>query len=339
MATTTKTVLGNIVTAVTNNIAKIKEAIGNATTSAAGLMSSTDKTKLDGVETSANKTTIVNNLTTTTTGSALDAAQGKALSDKLASFQAGVDTLYNTGVSLGVTPTAKTPSAIHTAIYDGFQNSVYNKCVSLGTTPSAKTYSSVAEAIDAIASSGSGSSEQEYIICPSHLEGVMGNPTVDGSSVSSAPYNAFYTNIKLTKLAPMGGVDQGYGGVWMPYTDLAFSKKGWAFDNVLYNITGVAGGGCTVQYPNEKNVKTIIYNYSDPSHDSEISFPFDIEMMSTEDVSVVKFAILGSITTNEFNNGKTRIFVMGIRFKFKTRAGDIYSAGITNSEYSIVQTL
>ena len=82
----TKTVLGNVVTAVTNNIAKIKTAIGNATTSAAGLMSSTDKTKLDGVAASANKTTIVNNLTATTAGSALDATQGKALSDEITSL-------------------------------------------------------------------------------------------------------------------------------------------------------------------------------------------------------------------------------------------------------------
>lgn len=93
----TKTVLGNVVTAVTNNIAKIKTAIGNATTSAAGLMSNTDKTKLDGVEASANKTTIVNNLTATTAGSALDATQGKALSDKITSLN---DSLTNSGMFL-----------------------------------------------------------------------------------------------------------------------------------------------------------------------------------------------------------------------------------------------
>lgn len=85
-------IIGNVVTAVTNNIAKVKTAIGNATTSAAGLMSSTDKTKLDGVEDSANKTTIVNNLTATTAGSALDATQGKALSDKITSLN---DSLTN----------------------------------------------------------------------------------------------------------------------------------------------------------------------------------------------------------------------------------------------------
>ena len=77
MATTT--VIGNVVTAVKNNIATIKTAIGNATTSAAGLMSATDKSKLDGIATGANKTKIANNLTTSTAGSALDATQGKAL--------------------------------------------------------------------------------------------------------------------------------------------------------------------------------------------------------------------------------------------------------------------
>ena len=47
-----------------------------ATTSANGLMSSSDKTKLDGIATGANKTTILNSLAATTTGYALDAVQG-----------------------------------------------------------------------------------------------------------------------------------------------------------------------------------------------------------------------------------------------------------------------
>ncbi len=42
-----------------------------------------DKTKLAGIEAGATKTTIVNNLTTATTGNALDAAQGKVLDDKI----------------------------------------------------------------------------------------------------------------------------------------------------------------------------------------------------------------------------------------------------------------
>lgn len=42
-----------------------------------------EKAKLAGVEEGANKTLIVNNLTTSETGSALDAAQGKVLSDKI----------------------------------------------------------------------------------------------------------------------------------------------------------------------------------------------------------------------------------------------------------------
>ncbi len=42
-----------------------------------------DKTKLAGIEAGATRTTIVNNLTTTAAGSALDAAQGKVLDDKI----------------------------------------------------------------------------------------------------------------------------------------------------------------------------------------------------------------------------------------------------------------
>ena len=59
---------------------------GVATTSANGLMSSADKTKLDGIASGANKTTIVNNLLATATGSALDATQGKALDAKISSL-------------------------------------------------------------------------------------------------------------------------------------------------------------------------------------------------------------------------------------------------------------
>lgn len=53
-----------------------------ATTSANGLMSSGDKSKLDGIATNANKTSITNNLTATVAGTALDATQGKVLNDK-----------------------------------------------------------------------------------------------------------------------------------------------------------------------------------------------------------------------------------------------------------------
>ena len=53
-----------------------------ATTSANGMMSSTDKTKLDGIASGAQvNPTIVNGLTETTAGSVLDATQGKALKD------------------------------------------------------------------------------------------------------------------------------------------------------------------------------------------------------------------------------------------------------------------
>lgn len=50
-----------------------------ATTTTSGLLSASDKTKLDGIATGADKTTIVNNLTSDSVTAALSAAQGKAL--------------------------------------------------------------------------------------------------------------------------------------------------------------------------------------------------------------------------------------------------------------------
>lgn len=55
----------------------------DVTTSTHGLMTATDKTKLDGIATGANKTTINNTLTSTSTSEALSANQGKVLNDKI----------------------------------------------------------------------------------------------------------------------------------------------------------------------------------------------------------------------------------------------------------------
>lgn len=62
--------------------ASAKAQIGDATQSEDGLMSSTDKTKLDGIDTGANKTTVSDSLTDTSTTNALSAAKGKALNEK-----------------------------------------------------------------------------------------------------------------------------------------------------------------------------------------------------------------------------------------------------------------
>lgn len=61
-----------------------------ATTSVAGLMSASDKTKLNGIATGANKTTIAANLTTTTKGYALDATMGKELYNYISALQTDV---------------------------------------------------------------------------------------------------------------------------------------------------------------------------------------------------------------------------------------------------------
>ena len=57
--------------------------IGDASTSSHGLMSATDKAKLDGIESQANKTTVSDSLSDTSTTNALSAAQGKVLNDSM----------------------------------------------------------------------------------------------------------------------------------------------------------------------------------------------------------------------------------------------------------------
>lgn len=60
---------------------------GVATTSANGLMSSSDKSKLNGIASGANKTTVSNSLTDTSTTNALSAYQGNALNKKISTAQ------------------------------------------------------------------------------------------------------------------------------------------------------------------------------------------------------------------------------------------------------------
>lgn len=61
-----------------------RDVVTPASQMAQGLMSANDKAKLDGIESNAQvNPTIVNNLTETVTGKALDATQGKALKDIL----------------------------------------------------------------------------------------------------------------------------------------------------------------------------------------------------------------------------------------------------------------
>lgn len=55
----------------------------NATSSKPGLMSGADKSKLDGIEAEATKTTVLDSLTSTSTTSALSANQGRALKEQI----------------------------------------------------------------------------------------------------------------------------------------------------------------------------------------------------------------------------------------------------------------
>ena len=85
-----------------NNIT-INTDIATATTSADGLMSATDKTKLDGIAAGATAVTVENALTSTSTTNALSAAQGKALNDSISSLNTKIGTVGNTDLQTQVT--------------------------------------------------------------------------------------------------------------------------------------------------------------------------------------------------------------------------------------------
>lgn len=340
MATTTKTVLGNIVTAVINNITKIKEAIGNASTSDAGLMSGDDKTKLDGVDEGATKTTVVNNLTTTETGSALDAAQGKVLSDRIASFQTGVDTLYNKCVAMGGTPTSKTPNDISSAFQNGLYTNIYTKCASAGVTPTAVTYPAVGAAVESIiASSGSGSSEQAFIVYPSMIIGVMGDGLSDASTAgTSTNFNSLYFTQTMKKVS---SIPNG-GGVWAPFRTLKLGQKGYnASQDSSYPYTLFSNsqdGGNIIYYPSSKSYTEVVMTSKAYTNNTAHGGPG----ISSSDTSKYPHVVgwYGSIDLLKFNDGKTRIYLLGNTFEFGFNSDNTwYFAGAKEIVYSVMQIL
>lgn len=74
-----------------------------ATTSASGLMSKADKSKLDGIDTGANKTVVDDNLTSTSTTNALSANQGKQLESEISAVRGGTMVINGTTVTFTIT--------------------------------------------------------------------------------------------------------------------------------------------------------------------------------------------------------------------------------------------
>lgn len=95
---------------------------GNATTSAAGLMSSSDKTKLNGIAAGANKTTVVDNLTSTSTTNALSANQGNVLSKKAGHKTEGESTQIYSGTTLTTVICGH-----HAEIFNDYATRTYDK--------------------------------------------------------------------------------------------------------------------------------------------------------------------------------------------------------------------
>ena len=102
----------------------------DATTSASGLMSANDKSKLDGIATGANKTTILNSLAATTTGYALDAVQGKALNDAITSLKKSVSDGKS---AIASAITTKGVSTASDASFDTMVSNIIN--ISTGVKP------------------------------------------------------------------------------------------------------------------------------------------------------------------------------------------------------------
>ena len=83
-----------------------QDRVGLASQTVNGLMSATDKRRLDTMDPSATKVNVINNLSTTATGSALDAVQGKILNDTKANVHH-----YHTKADIGLSRVDNTPDS------------------------------------------------------------------------------------------------------------------------------------------------------------------------------------------------------------------------------------
>ena len=72
----------------------------------------------------------------------LDAAMQPLVTRLTINFQNKINAIYEKLVTLGSTPSAKTPEAITNAI-QAINDSIFNKLVSLGQTPASKTVAAI----------------------------------------------------------------------------------------------------------------------------------------------------------------------------------------------------
>ena len=119
---------------VNSEINNINEAINNKVDKVEGKglstndYTTTEKNKLAGIATSANKTTVNNTLTSTSTTEALSAAQGKALNDKIANLKSKV--LYDNSSGTSGTITLSESAANFSYLEIFFKDNANNKCYS-----------------------------------------------------------------------------------------------------------------------------------------------------------------------------------------------------------------
>ena len=98
-----------------------KASKDTATQNTAGLMSASDKTKLDGIATGATAVSVVDNLNSDSTTSALSAAQGKALNSNRQDKLTITDNTSSTAIANNAyIPTNRT---VRNAIYNGLDKS------------------------------------------------------------------------------------------------------------------------------------------------------------------------------------------------------------------------
>ena len=167
---------------------------------------SAEKTKLSGIATGANKTTIANNLTTTTTGSALDATQGKWLYDNLVSSTSTVKNghthNYLTSVATAnINANAVTLAKLNSDVYDTTNG---------GTSGSSKLITSGAVFNGLSGKANSSHNQASSTITDSTTYGNIGNSAQNQGSINSAINtklgNAVYKSSTSGLLKNDGGV-------------------------------------------------------------------------------------------------------------------------------------
>ena len=265
-------------------IAATDTTYGNATTSAAGLMSASDKSKLDGIATGANKITVDSSMSSTSTNPVQNKVVNTALSGKVPTTRKVNGKALSADITLSAADVGADAS--------GSANTALTNAQSYTDTAIANLINGAPTTLDTLGEIAAAMSEYPEVV--DALEQAIGNKVdkVSGKGLSTNDYTTTEKN-KLSGIAANAEVNQN------AFSNVTVGSTTIAADSKTDTLTLVAGSNVTLT-PDATNDKITIAAtdtvYTHPTYTSKSSGLYKITVDGTGHVSGATAVVKADIT-------------------------------------------